>query len=95
LYKSSLAIGISTKGSLWSGAGDVSAVVRTVKKYGILLFFASVTTACAPQISEETVCAQSREARADHAAALALSPDDRSVITGAKLIAMIDAGCAK
>ena len=45
------------------------------------------------QTSPEAVCDGSRKARADHAAALAVSPDDRAVITGARLIALIDVGC--
>ncbi|WP_283178639.1 hypothetical protein [Gemmobacter sp. 24YEA27] len=45
------------------------------------------------QTSGEAICDGSRAARADHAAALAVSPDDRSVVSGARLIALIDAGC--
>lgn len=41
----------------------------------------------------EALCDGSRAARADHAAALAVSADDRAVVTGARLIALIDAGC--
>lgn len=51
---------------------------------------------CAPVIpaSGDGLCDGTRAARADHAAALADSPDDRAVITGARLIRLIDAGCA-
>ena len=45
------------------------------------------------QTSGSAICDGSRKARADHAAALAVSPDDRAVITGARLVALIDAGC--
>lgn len=45
------------------------------------------------QTSGDAICDGSRAARADHAAALAASPDDRAVITGARLVALIDAGC--
>jgi len=43
--------------------------------------------------SNEALCDGTRQARADHAAALAASPDDNAVETGARLIAQIDAGC--
>ena len=43
--------------------------------------------------SGDALCDGSRQARADHAAALAVSPDDRAVVSGARLIALIDAGC--
>lgn len=58
----------------------------------IPMFFA---TSCAPvtPTSGEAICGGTRAARADHAAALAASPDDRAVITGARLIGLIDAGC--
>ena len=46
-----------------------------------------------PGTSGVAICDGSRKARADHAAALAASPDDRAVITGARLVALIDAGC--
>ncbi|VDC31537.1 hypothetical protein [Pseudogemmobacter humi] len=45
------------------------------------------------QTSGDALCDGSREARTDHAAALADSADDRAVVTGARLIALIDAGC--
>jgi len=59
----------------------------------ILLF---CVTACVPDQripSEAAVCDGTRAARADHAAALAVSPDDRAVVTGARLIALVDEGC--
>ena len=60
----------------------------------ILGFFG---TGCVPvtPISPDAICSGSRAARADHAAALAASPDDTAVITGARLVALIDAGCSK
>ena len=45
------------------------------------------------QTSGDALCDGSRQARADHAAALANSPDGRAVVSGARLIALIDAGC--
>jgi len=57
----------------------------------------SFAISCAPaiQTSGDALCGGSRAARAEHAAALAASPDDRAVVTGARLISLIDAGCAK
>lgn len=43
--------------------------------------------------SPEAICDGTREARADHAKALAASPDDAAVMTGAALIAKIDGAC--
>jgi hypothetical protein len=42
---------------------------------------------------DSAVCDGTRAARADHAAALAATADDRVVVTGARLVALIDAGC--
>ena len=46
-------------------------------------------------VSPAAVCDGTAQARTDHAAALAVSPDDRAVVTGARLIALIDAGCGE
>lgn len=43
--------------------------------------------------SPEALCDGTRAARADHAVALAGTADDRAAVTGARLIALIDAGC--
>ena len=43
----------------------------------------------------DPVCDGTRKARADHAAALAVSPDEAAVKTGTRLVALIDSGCAK
>lgn len=55
-----------------------------------------LVSACAPvtQGSLEAACDATRAARADHAAALAASPDDAAVVTGDLLIRQIDAACA-
>lgn len=56
-----------------------------------LFFVISCVPATRP--ADSALCAGTRAARADHAAALAVSPDDRVVVTGARLVALIDAGC--
>lgn len=58
----------------------------------ILPLFVSACVTATPN-SGEALCDGTRSARADHAAALAVSPDDRAVVTGARLIEVIDAGC--
>lgn len=40
------------------------------------------------------ICTGSRAARADHAAALAETQDERVLMTGAALVDILDAGCA-
>lgn len=45
-------------------------------------------------ISGDAICAGTRASRAEHAAALAVTTDDRVALTGARLVTQIDAGCA-
>ncbi|MDZ7824679.1 MAG: hypothetical protein U5K75_12055 [Ahrensia sp.] len=45
------------------------------------------------QTQDSAICDGSREARIDHAAALANSTDTAAIVTGARLIDIIDAGC--
>lgn len=49
---------------------------------------------CTSAVNETALCDGTRQARSNHAAALAESADDRATLTGARLIALIDAGCA-
>ncbi len=44
--------------------------------------------------SAEVICVATAEDRKNHAAALAEDGGDASVVTGARLISRIDAGCA-
>ena len=46
-------------------------------------------------VSERALCAGLERPAADHAAALAKDGGPRSVITGARLIRMLDAGCGR
>jgi hypothetical protein len=68
--------------------------MKTLSWAMIPLFFAASCATVSPK-PDDAICTGSRGARADHAAALAVSPDDRAVVTGARLIKLIDAGCAK
>jgi hypothetical protein len=44
--------------------------------------------------SHEALCEGTRAARADHAAALADTPDNAVAISGANLIELLDAACS-
>lgn len=57
----------------------------------ILLF---CVTGCVSGASDSAICDGSASARRDHAAALATDGGPQSVVTGARLIRLIDAGCA-
>jgi hypothetical protein len=48
---------------------------------------------CMNGASNSAICDGSQAARTAHAAALAAGGDDASVVTGAKLIGLLDAGC--
>jgi len=50
---------------------------------------------CTSVVSDRAICDGTFEARAAHAAALALDGGDRSVLTGADLIGALDAGCGE
>ena len=63
------------------------------KIWAMTLTLLAAGCASVTQTSGDAICDGSRAARADHVAALAISPDDRAVVTGARLIALIDAGC--
>ena len=58
----------------------------------ILLFCA---TGCASAPSNNALCDGTAQARTEHAAALASDGGDLSVTTGARLIKLMDAGCAQ
>ena len=60
----------------------------------ILPFCVTACVSAAPT-SGDAICDGTRTARAAHAAALAVSPDDAAVVTGARLIGLIDAGCRR
>lgn len=68
--------------------------MRTLLWVMILPFYVTACVSATPN-SADALCSGTRAARADHASALADSPDDRAVVTGARLIGLIDAGCQK
>lgn len=50
-------------------------------------------TGCASAVNSDAVCAGTEKARTEHAAALADDGGPASVVTGARLIRLLDAGC--
>lgn len=56
----------------------------------IPLFFAS---GCVNGVSNNAICDATQITRTDHAVALFKDGGDQSVVTGARLIAMIDGAC--
>ena len=50
-------------------------------------------TGCVSAVSGDAICAGTKEARTEHAAALADDGGPLSLVTGARLIRLIDAGC--
>lgn len=61
-------------------------------KWGMIL--ALPLAGCVSAGSGEAVCDGTAQARTEHAAALALDGGPRSLVTGARLIRLVDAGCA-
>jgi hypothetical protein len=58
-----------------------------------LLSMLLTSASCQNAPSQAAICDGSSRLRTDHAAALAADGGNRSVVTGARLIAAIDAGC--
>lgn len=56
----------------------------------------SFATACvnATPTSGDAICSATRAARAEHAASLADTQDERALMSGARLVRLLDAGCA-
>lgn len=50
-------------------------------------------TGCVNAVSSNAICDATSAIRTEHAAALAADGGDKSVVTGARLIAMIDGAC--
>lgn len=50
---------------------------------------------CLNAASGNAICDATEAARSEHAAALSADGGDMSVVSGARLIRMIDAGCSK
>jgi len=52
-----------------------------------------LASGCTIAVSNSALCDGTAAARTEHAAALAVDGGDASVVTGARLIMMLDAGC--
>lgn len=64
-----------------------------MKRILAMMTLACCATGCASVVSEPAICAGTATARTEHAAALAADGGDLSVVTGARLIKLMDAGC--
>ncbi len=64
------------------------------KTAALCMIIAALQAGCASVVSEPVICAGTATARTEHAAALAADGGDLSVVTGARLIKLMDAGCA-
>ena len=58
-----------------------------------MLSMLTFVTGCVNVASQSAICDGTQSARAAHAEALASEASDAAVITGARLIALLDAGC--
>ena len=58
-----------------------------------LILLTMLASGCVSAASSPAVCDATQVLRKDHASALAKDGGDNSVITGARLIAALDAGC--
>jgi len=61
-------------------------------KLGMILTL--LNAGCVSAVSERAICDGTASARREHAAALANDGSDRSLVTGARLIKLLDAGCS-
>ena len=59
-----------------------------------LMMLTMLASGCV-SVSPDAICAGTRDARADHAAALAVTADDLVAVTGAALVVQIDAACGE
>ena len=62
-------------------------------KLGACLMLTLPVLGCVNAPSDNALCDGTQSARAAHAEALASEASDAAVITGARLIALLDAGC--
>jgi hypothetical protein len=62
-------------------------------KWGACLMLTLPVLGCVNAPSDNALCDGTQSARAAHAEALASEASDAAVITGARLIALLDAGC--
>lgn len=60
----------------------------------VCLMLTLPVTGCVSAVSGNAICAGTEQARTEHAAALADDGGPLSLVTGARLIQILDAGCA-
>jgi len=62
-------------------------------KQSYLLTLPLLVTSCALGVDDSVICTRTDQPTTEHAAALAIDGGDKSVLTGARLIGILDAGC--
>lgn len=63
-----------------------------MRRLFLILMMPAAACVSAPP-NDSAICQATRQARADHAAAIAEEASDRAAVTGANLITLIDEGC--
>jgi hypothetical protein len=63
-------------------------------RWAACLMLTLPVTGCVSAVSGDAICAGTEQARTEHAAALASDGGPLSLVTGARLIQILDAGCA-
>lgn len=64
-----------------------------MRRFILLLPMLAAACVTGPQTSGDALCDGTRQARIEHAAALAADSSDRTAVTGAALVTLIDEGC--
>lgn len=64
-----------------------------MRKLTLVLILPFCVSGCVSAVSNSAICDGTAAARSAHAAALAADASDASVVTGARLIRLIDAAC--
>jgi hypothetical protein len=62
-------------------------------KWSLVMILMLPAAGCVSGASDAALCGGTEAARREHAAALAADGGDRAVLTGARLIRLMDAGC--
>ena len=59
----------------------------------LMIVLMMLNAGCVSVASNSAICDGTAAARTEHAAALAIDSGPRSLVTGARLIRLVDAGC--
>jgi len=71
--------------------------MQSTSKFSVALYctiLAVLQAGCVSGVSGNAICSGTEQARTEHATALASDGGPLSLVTGARLIRLVDAGCA-